>query len=819
MKTLYQGPAARTEQEGIGTMEPNRPRGRERNITGSGSVQKRGEGLHSGPVGAGRGKPSGGGSPGSRAGGEMGGAGAGLLLALLLRNKKLALILIVIVVIGAAAFLLLGGPNAISGLSALTPSGGPAAQSAAASPSGSAGPGNVFGGLSGGGSHSSGWDGGDNTGKLNLEVAPGAREKRTRLLGDGRDTVTVMVYMCGTDLESKYGMGTADLQEMLAARLSEQVNLLVFTGGCKAWKNDAVSSAVNQIYKIENGTLKRLEADAGTAAMTDPANLTRFITYCHQNYPANREMLILWDHGGGSVTGYGYDEKNPGGGSMTLAGIDQALSGAGVSFDFIGFDACLMATVETALTMEKYGDYLIASEETEPGVGWYYTDWLTALSANPSMSTLEIGKAIADSFVDVCAQKCRGQKTTLSVVDLAEAAATIPGPLDAFAQETTRLIERKEFKAVSDARFNTREFAQSSAIDQVDLVHLAQNMKTGTGGELAAAVLRAVKYNRASSDMTNAYGLSAYFPCKTVARVDSAVRTYQQVGLSGDYARCVQAFASMEISGQAAGGGAAASPLAALLGGGPSTGGGGDVLQLIGGLMSGGGMDFFSGRALDPQYMAGYIEENRFDPSALTWSGAEKPVIRLDEDQWALVQDAALNVFYDDGAGYIDLGLDNILSFDETGALEGVYDGAWMAIGGQVVPYYYESTMDDGTHYTITGRVPALLNGERVNLIVVCNNAAPSGYIAGAVRDYRAGETETVAKSVISLRDGDTLDFICDYYGYDGSYQDSYLLGEQLTVSGEPAVSDLLIDAERCSAAYRFTDIYQQHYWTETIPQ
>ncbi len=801
-------------------MEPNRPRGRERNITGSGSVQKRGEGLHSGPVGAGRGKPSGaGGSPGSRAGGGMGGAGAGLLLALLLRNKKLALILIVAVVIGAAAFLLLGGPNAISGIPALTQSGGGTAAQSAAS-SGSAGLGNVFGGLSGGGSHSSGWDSGDNTGKLNLEVASGAREKRTKLLGEGRDTVTVMVYMCGTDLESKYGMGTADLQEMLSAQLSGRVNVIVFTGGCKTWKNDAVSSAVNQIYKIENGTLKRLEADTGTAAMTDPANLTRFITYCHKNYPANREMLIFWDHGGGSVTGYGYDEKNPGSGSMTLADIDRALSDAGVSFDFIGFDACLMATVETALTMEKYGDYLIASEETEPGVGWYYTDWLTGLSANPSMSTLEIGKAIADSFVDVCAQKCRGQKTTLSVIDLAEAAATIPGPLDAFAQETTRLIEQKEFKAVSDARFNTREFAQSSAIDQVDLVHLAENMGTGTGGELAKAVLGAVKYNRTSSNMTNAYGLSAYFPCKKVAQVDSAVQTYRQVGLSGDYARCIQAFASMEISGQAAAGGsAAASPLAALLGGPPGAGGGGDVLQLIGGLMSGGGMDFFSGKALDPAYMAGYIEENRFDPSALIWSGGDKPVIRLSEDQWELVQDAALNVFYDDGAGYIDLGLDNILSFDGTGALEGVYDGAWIAIDGQVVPYYYENTVDDGTAYTITGRVPALLNGERVNLIVVFNNATPSGYVAGAVRDYRSGETETVAKSVIALSDGDTLDFICDYYGYDGSYQDSYLLGEQLTVSGEPAVSDLRIDAERCSAAYRFTDIYQQHYWTETIPQ
>ena len=33
------------------------------------------------------------------------------------------------------------------------------------------------------------------------------------------------------------------------------------------------------------------------------------------------------------------------------------------------------------MVLEPYADYMIASEETEPGIGWYYTGWLTALSA------------------------------------------------------------------------------------------------------------------------------------------------------------------------------------------------------------------------------------------------------------------------------------------------------------------------------------------------------------------------------------------------------------------------------------------------------
>jgi hypothetical protein len=105
--------------------------------------------------------------------------------------------------------------------------------------------------------------------------------------------------------------------------------------------------------------------------MTKPDTLSGFIQWCAQNFPANRNMLIFWDHGGGSVSGYGYDQKFPRPVPCPWAGIDTALAAGGVKFDFIGFDACLMATMETALMTSQYADYLIGSEETEPGVGWY----------------------------------------------------------------------------------------------------------------------------------------------------------------------------------------------------------------------------------------------------------------------------------------------------------------------------------------------------------------------------------------------------------------------------------------------------------------
>ncbi|MDE6517491.1 MAG: peptidase C11, partial [Acetatifactor sp.] len=344
------------------------------------------------------------------------------------------------------------------------------------------------------------------------------------------------------DLESRNGMGTADIQEMLNARFGSNINLLIYTGGCKTWKNNMISSSSNQIWQVKDGTLINLQKDLGSVSMTEPGTLSGYVKWCAENYPASRYELILWDHGGGSVRGYGYDEKFASSGSMSLAGLDSALRDAGVKFDFIGFDACLMATVETALTMSQYADYLIASEETEPGAGWYYTDWLTALGENTSMPTIQVGQNIADSFVDTCARRCQGQLTTLSVTDLAELEHTLPQALAQFSNSTAELIRDQQYQTVSNARNGAREFAQSSKIDQIDLVHLAQNLDTQEGNALTEALLGAVKYNRTSSNMTNAYGLSIYFPYRKTSTVNRAVSTFEEIGMDEAYTRCIRQF-------------------------------------------------------------------------------------------------------------------------------------------------------------------------------------------------------------------------------------------------------------------------------------
>lgn len=818
-------------------MAGNRPTGRQKNVTGQGkSVYRRGSGLGSGPVGSsggysgrpGRGGSSGGGPTGHISGGRRpvrSSNGGGC--------SKLVILAVILLLGGGGGIgsLLLGGLGGSSttggGYSQYEQQNYPGQSSYPSQnySTGSSDYSSIFGSL-GGGSISSGWDAGDNTGSLNTAVAEGSREKRTNILGNGKDTVTLMVYLCGTDLESGSKMGTSDLQEMLNADISDNVNLLVYTGGCKRWQNNVISSSTNQIWQVKDEGLVCLEKNLGSKAMTDPDTLSDFIQWCAKNYPANRNMLIFWDHGGGSVSGYGYDEKFASSGSMNLAEINQALTDGGVTFDFVGFDACLMATVENALMMTKHADYLIASEETEPGVGWYYTDWLTALAENPSMSTLEIGKNIIDDFVDVCARQCSGQSTTLSIVDLAELENTVPKLLTDFSVATSDLIKNQDYEVVSNARSGAREFAVSSRIDQVDLVHLAKNMGTEAGDSLTEAILEAVKYNRTSSKMTNSYGMSIYFPFRKISTVDEAVETYEQMGMDEEYVRCIQEFASVEASGQAVSGGTT-SPLTTLNGGSYTVNEAELIGQLLTSFLGGevgsisglyGNADFLSGRSLTNEDLAAYLTENSFDGNALEWvESGNRQAIVLPEEQWELVQTLHANMFFDDGEGYIDLGLDNVYEFDDAGNLLAPQECTWIAVNEQPVAYYHESTVDDGEDYTITGRIPVLYNEDRAELVVEFTDEDPYGSVVGVRKVYTNGETDTVAKTMDTVRDGDTLDFICDYYSYDGEYLDSYMLGDRMIVDGELVISDVYVDENAANLTYLFTDIYNQKYWTEPL--
>ena len=665
---------------------------------------------------------------------------------------------------------------------------------------------------------SDGWELGSNSGKLITDVSSEARPKRTKIKGDGSDTMTIMLYLCGTDLESRSKCATTDLQEMLAADLSDNINILVYTGGCKGWQNNVISSKKNQIYKISDNQLECLEKDMGSKPMTDPDNLSTFIRYCEEEYPANRYELIMWDHGGGSLSGYGYDEKSGSDDSMDLSEIKSALEDGGVTFDFVGFDACLMATAETALMLDPFADYLIASEEIEPGVGWFYTKWLNEVSKDPGMDTVSIGKLIVDTYTAACEKDAPGQDTTLSVIDLAEFSQTVPDKLQKFAAKTRDQIDNEEeYKTVTNARGATREFAESCVIDQIDLCHFTNRLGTSEGEELREAILNTVKYNKVSRYMENSYGVSIYFPYRgSEERTEAMSGIYSEIGMGDDYGKCITSYRDYQEGGQ----------YAALSNGADLFSFGAAVLTELCRSMPGQaassaklGTMVTSSEISDAigslsQSSADYIANNQIDPSHFQWT--KDGALPLTDEDWELITEAVVCLMVEDDGEWLVMGEDTpdiAFNYNDDGYLVQSKVKSWLTINNDAVAYYQTSYHEDENGVTAEGRIPCTLNDEYGYLIVSFTPDNQQGSIVGFRREYRAGETDTVSKMDAVPKDGDVIQLLCDGYDSKGNFTDVYKINDPIKVKGKDSLT--LVNAELSGViTYKFTDIYGNVYYT-----
>ena len=165
---------------------------------------------------------------------------------------------------------------------------------------------------------------------------------------------TIFIYMCGSNLETKQGLAGKNIDELLKAEVGDDLHIVIQTGGAKTWRSHGIDATAAQRYEIKNGELRLLDT-LTQLNMGEAQTLTDFLSWGQENYSADRNMLILWDHGGGSAKGVCFDE-NYSFDSLTLTELHTALENTKLKtkFDIIGFDACLMASVETAAVVQGF---------------------------------------------------------------------------------------------------------------------------------------------------------------------------------------------------------------------------------------------------------------------------------------------------------------------------------------------------------------------------------------------------------------------------------------------------------------------------------
>lgn len=538
------------------------------------------------------------------------------------------------------------------------------------------------------------------------------------------DTWAIYWYLCGSDLESGGGAATEDLAELTDSYLPDNVTVVIQTGGANEWQNDVISADSLGRY-IYNGNELELVDEQPSASMGSAETLADFLSFASTEYPADHTAVFIWNHGGGSVSGAAFDELYDYD-SLSLDEMKSAFSSVyetsyeNPPLELVGFDCCLMATVDTANIFSDISRYFVASEEVEPGNGWYYTDIINAFDGK-ALTGADLGIAICDSYAAGCEMYGTADEITLSVIDLQK----LQPLLDAYNNIGTEALNYacedplffSEFgrKASVSENYggNNNEEGYTNMVDMGSLIRNSQDILPENADEVLQCLDDCVVYKVNGAYRQEASGLSCYY---------SYNYDYDDyMGYTG-----INSSEAFEY--------------------------------LYGYLLNGDLPD--DGGVLVEDYDSIEIQDI---PSASSSDLNDYPLTITDEgyaqldigaDTASLLTEINFELYYIDEENdfMMLLGRDNDIYADwENGVFEDNFRNVWGSIDGCFVYMDYCYSNDDYNIYS----VPVLLNGEEVNLSVVYNYETAKYSILGARKEL--SDNGMADKNLIKLMPGDEI--------------------------------------------------------------
>lgn len=333
------------------------------------------------------------------------------------------------------------------------------------------------------------------------------------------DAWTIMLYICGSNLESESGLATTDITEILSVNNQpEDVNIIIETGGSTSWHNYGIDSSKLSRYHVRDQELV-LDEKLPKENMGKQSVFESFLTWGLQEYPAEKMGVIFWNHGG-ALDGVCFDDtigSDSITNSETKATFEKVFPQYGIDkLEFVGYDACLMQIQDIAEFNSHYFNYMVGSEEAEAGEGWVYDKWVDDVYAGKDTKT--ILKANCDAFVAEY-----GSDQTLSYLDLSKmenyhakfeamAAAIKSTAKSNYSAFKTLLKSVKDFGDIQDWWYSQNGYDAYGEIDGLDLLDKLGNNATYSAfqdviNEAKTAYTSLVAYSRKGNAAGNANGL------------------------------------------------------------------------------------------------------------------------------------------------------------------------------------------------------------------------------------------------------------------------------------------------------------------------
>lgn len=271
---------------------------------------------------------------------------------------------------------------------------------------------------------------------------------------------TVMVYLdAANNLE---GPGVEDFNEMesgIKAAISggntaiqDNLNVIVLMDRMSGESSADGNWTDTRLFRIKPDSVmstsasERLDDGVTTTAhhvmnlgeknMGAPATLAWFINYCKTEYAAQHYMLVFWNHGGGARTTATRPQRavcwddDSGDDCLYTKEISDTLAtyfgGANPKLDILGYDACLMGTVEEAYQMRDVANYMVGAMQSEQGDGWDYAyifGQMTGSRVPQNLTPAAFGSLLVEAYKVQIEAVPSGDGQSLSCTDLSKVAA------------------------------------------------------------------------------------------------------------------------------------------------------------------------------------------------------------------------------------------------------------------------------------------------------------------------------------------------------------------------------------------------------------
>lgn len=617
------------------------------------------------------------------------------------------------------------------------------------------------------------------------------RRSRSNTTPMGDSGWTILVYLCGSDLESGYSAATLDIIEAISAEYNEDVRIVYQTGGSSEWYDGMISNTSIQRYVTIDEDIELVD-EQYDASMGDPATLQDFVSWGIENYPAQHMGLVFWNHGGGSISGVCFDENHDSD-SLSLREIDSALNSVydkmTDKFEFIGFDACLMSTLETANILVPYARYMFASEEVEPGGGWNYTDIMNFLSQNPDADANALGEMQCESYYQHCIDAGDWESSTFSIIDLSKLDAL----LTSFDKTAKEMYESGDMAGIARAIYNADNFGGNNRSEgytnMVDMLGLLKAVEpyASNASDTIQKLNAAVIHNINGPQHEGAGGISMYYPL--------SVEGSQELSIFSDI--CTSSYYLAFVDEAAYG----------------TTGG--DLSSYDNSSIFSDTDDFWNnGYSADSNVGTNYdefcdVDENStVGVSDVYFDDEGKYTLQLSDMDAFNYAACSLFMQYEGVNVYLGEDDDVIVDYDQM-TIQDDFDGSWPSLDDQPLVTQVVSVGEDKNVYTC----PVLLNGEQTNLRIELDWNALEMTVIGAWAGIDP-ETGAAARETVKLKDGDKITPV--YYAFTSDDLE-VIYGDEYEVSGETYISYSMLPD--CDYSYSMTlyDIYGNAFYAPAV--